>query len=89
MSHTPPVPAGNTSPYPLREAPHPHDSGTARSAAPVAPARSDRAPSSPNLLTIGALVGFGAAALASIAYVLGSNASAKPAKRNRKSKSRS
>lgn len=26
MTHTPPIPAGNTSPYPLRELPHAHTS---------------------------------------------------------------
>lgn len=73
MSHSPPIPAGNTSPYPLQDAPHVHGD----------------APPTPDLATeggadehdagdygylsfaaLGALVGVGAAVLAGVAYAL-------------------
>lgn len=41
MSHTPPVPAANQSPYPLKEAPHPPTPPrTSRSSAAAAPGQS-------------------------------------------------
>lgn len=67
MSHSPPVPEANQSPYPLQEPPHPHhDRGDAQQ--PVAVdddgdeegTLADRLRSLP-LATIGAAVGIGAA----------------------------
>lgn len=69
MSHQPPVPAGNQSPYPLHEAPHKHDGAPPAGAAVAKTPESAPASPTAKLPTlsngmIGALAAVGLAALA-------------------------
>ena len=87
MSHTPPVPAGNTSPYPRAEPPH--DKGASAVATPPTKAVSKRDESRPSLgwpLVAGAIVA-GAGLLGGVLYALTANADdsrKQPRKRKRK-----
>ncbi len=65
MSHTPPVPADNQSPYPLQTPPKPHDDhapppGDPRVATTPPPARSNTI----GIIAVGAGLGLGLAAIA-------------------------
>jgi hypothetical protein len=69
MSHQPPVPAGNQSPYPLHEAPHKHDDAPPAGAAVAKTPERKRDSLTANLPTlsngvIGALAAVGLTALA-------------------------
>jgi hypothetical protein len=80
MTHTPPVPAGNQSPYPLHEAPHKHASPTP----PVDDRHVARTPeartlSAPTLVALAA--GVAAAVAGGLFYALGSD---KPKKRRKR-----
>ncbi len=84
MSHTPPVPEGNTSPYPLKEPPHADHQPTAK------PRRSDSSDdgdgAGQNLMfPLGAALAFGAAALAAALY-LASDRQDSQRKRKRKNR---
>ena len=87
MSRTPPVPAGNTSPYPRAEPPH--DKGTSPVAGSPAEAASKRDESRPSLgwpLVAGAIVA-GAGLLGGVLYALTASADdlrKQPRKRKRK-----
>ncbi|QNQ08466.1 hypothetical protein [Sphingomonas alpina] len=88
MTHSPPIPAGNQSPYPLQEPPHDHPSPP-----PEAVAYDDDDESreeglvpgiSNKTLGIGAAVGIGSAAIvAGLLYARSSGAVAKPESRAR------
>jgi len=69
MSHSPPVPAANTSPFPLHEAPHEHATGApSKPAAAANTARHALSSAGKSGWALPALAGVGAAALAATAY---------------------
>ena len=68
MSHTPPVPQGNQSPYPLQEPKHEPASGSLPAVAEnVAETVIDRARDLP-LVAIGAAIGLGAAVIGGLVF---------------------
>ena len=83
MTHTPPVPKDNQSPYPLQEAPHQADASRSGHATPD----DSFAPPSPDhsrALAIGAAIGIGTVALAAGVFLFEDRA--KPDKRKSKPK---
>lgn len=64
MSHQPPVPEANQSPYPIEEAPHEHDSGSEalNTLREIAQAKQRWSPSS-RQIGMGAAIGIGSAAI--------------------------
>ena len=64
MSHTPPVPEANQSPYPIEEAPHEHDEGgEALKAAREQSDATKRRTASARQIGMGAAIGIGSAAI--------------------------
>ena len=83
MSHQPPVPAANQSPYPLQEPPH-AAAGTSAPAATSPAATSERAFDTTPAV-IGALATIGAVAVAAVGYwAFGAFGRKQPAKRGRR-----
>ena len=82
MSHTPPIPAGNQSPYPLQEPPHKASAATSPPAnVPVAKTPEPLAASVPTLVAVAA--GIGLAAIAGgLFYAFGG--AEKPKRKKRK-----
>jgi len=89
MSHSPPVPAANTSPFPLHESPHDH----AKSAPPKAAKTADTARHALSSVgksswALSALAGVGAAALAATAYFVFAGDTKASGKKHPKSKAK-
>jgi hypothetical protein len=80
MTHTPPIPAGNQSPYPLQEPPHAKPSGPPEGAK-IARTPEPQAVSVPTVIALAAGVGLAAVA-GGLFWAFGG--SAKPKKRGKR-----
>jgi hypothetical protein len=92
MSHSPPIPQGNQSPYPLQEPPHAHHETKAprRDAAKASPRAShdgesvvDQLRALP-LVAVGAAIGLGAALIGGAAYAFTRDAKPKSRRKGKK-----
>ena len=87
MSHSPPVPPGNQSPYPLQEAPHEHHAASPPDVAAKRPTQQDEPLVSGAALGVGLAIGLGSAALFAAWLFSGSDKpKAKPAARKPRAK---
>lgn len=88
MTHSPPVPPGNQSPYPLNEPPHAHAGPppSAQIAKTPEPRSSDSDGVKLGAGAIGAIVGIGAMAFAAGAYLFRDKVHAKPKRAKGKGK---